>query len=233
MNADLTIMLILAGTFLALFAIAELLYHKAGVRAEYTRKIVHGGTGLLTLLFPVFLSHFWQVAVLCSSFLLLLFASRKWGVLPSINAVKRDTLGSLLYPVIVALLFLFYQYAARRNFLLPSLTYFELPILIMALCDPLAAAVGQRLAAKRPALQGRKTWAGSIAFFTGTVLITGIGFSGPALGGTVRLDTFLALLFTLALSTTFAERWSKRGWDNFTIPATAATVLWGFECLPT
>ena len=47
---------ILAFAFLMLFALAELFNHiSLGVRAELTRKLVHFGTGVLTLLFQVML----------------------------------------------------------------------------------------------------------------------------------------------------------------------------------
>ncbi|MBI3239032.1 MAG: phosphatidate cytidylyltransferase, partial [Flavobacteriia bacterium] len=52
---------ILSVSFLALFGIAELLYHFAHVKVELTRKLVHLGTGVLTLLFPLMLSNHWFV----------------------------------------------------------------------------------------------------------------------------------------------------------------------------
>src|ERR1043166_6531998 len=88
----------LTGCFLALFLIAELLYRVMHVEAEYTRKLVHAGTGLLTLLFPIFLSQVWQAGVLCGSFLLLLLISLRIGWLPSINAVDRKTAGEWVFP---------------------------------------------------------------------------------------------------------------------------------------
>ena len=78
MNKDWLILLILSSAFLGLFALAELLFHVAKMRAEYTRKLVHAGTGLLTLLFPVYLDHVWQVLVICASFLLLLVLSMRF-----------------------------------------------------------------------------------------------------------------------------------------------------------
>src|SRR4051794_39802502 len=99
----------LAAAFLLLFAAAEIIYRRGGVKAEYTRKMVHIGTGLLTLLFPLYLNEAWQVILLCSSFLLILILSLKFNWLPSINKVGRKTAGSWLYPIVVVFTFLFYQ----------------------------------------------------------------------------------------------------------------------------
>ena len=86
---------LLASSFLALFGIAEILYHFLKMQAELTRKIVHIGTGLLTLLFPLMLSNHWYVLFLCTSFAAILLASLRLNLLPSINAIGRKSAGSL------------------------------------------------------------------------------------------------------------------------------------------
>src|SRR6478672_6779098 len=53
MNNQLLTTLMLAGAFLLLFAAAEAMFHLLRIRAELTRKTVHFGTGILTLLFPL------------------------------------------------------------------------------------------------------------------------------------------------------------------------------------
>jgi len=90
---------ILAFSFLALFGIAEILYHKVNVKAEWTRKLVHFGTGILTLLFPVMLNDHLYVFFLCASFALLLLASLRFNRLKSIHAIDRKSYGSISYPV--------------------------------------------------------------------------------------------------------------------------------------
>ena len=128
--------LVLGLCFLALFGLAEFLYHKQKVKAEITRKIVHVGTGLLTLLFPIFLHDQWQVLFLCTAFLLILLASLQFKLLPSINSIDRVSHGSILYPVAVYGCYLAYSYADKGLF------FFYLPILTLAICDPLAALIG-------------------------------------------------------------------------------------------
>ncbi|OJV22685.1 MAG: hypothetical protein BGO21_05895 [Dyadobacter sp. 50-39] len=207
--------LLLACCFLALFALAELLYHFGKIRAEWTRKIVHIGTGLLTLLFPVVLTSHWQVLFLCSSFLVILLASLKFGWLPSINAIDRFSYGSILFPVIVYLLFLVYQMAGR------GLIIFYLPILILAICDPVAALAGKRFPFGRYRIMGcGKSATGSLAFFTSALLVTVVAI--PALGAPLP-GAFPALLISLAA--TAAEGVGVKGMDNFTIPASVVSSL--------
>lgn len=220
-------LLLLAGLFLALFAVAEWLYQKRGMPAEHTRKLVHAGTGFLTLLFPLWLQHWWQVALLCGSFLLLLFISKRARFLNSIHAVNRQTHGSALYPVIVAIVFLFYLYSAAHFHSFQPPYYFYLPVLVMAVSDPVAALTGRWYQRKKGFTSG-KTAVGSIAFFV-TAFLT-----GAALMMLFRIKTFtflqcLFLLLCVSVSATAAEYLSKRGWDNFFIPLVVILVLVLFE----
>lgn len=212
-------LLLLALGFLALFGTAELLYHRFGVRAEWTRKIVHAGTGLITLLFPLVLESHWQVLLLCGSFLVLLLASSKFGWLPSINRIDRKSYGSLLYPVIVYLSFLVYAVSGK------GLILFYMPILILAICDPVAALVGKRFpwGVYHPC-GSRKTLSGSLAFLVSAsvvclALLYGFEPLRPTL---VNRPGAVALVPVVA---TICEALSVRGTDNFTVPAGAVIVL--------
>ncbi len=100
----------LACSFLVLFGIAEFLYHKIKVKADYTRNLVHVGTGFLTFLFPVLLNNHWWVLLLCSSFAGLLLISLKLNLLKSINAIGRQSVGSLAFPVVVYSCYLVSEY---------------------------------------------------------------------------------------------------------------------------
>lgn len=229
-GGDLLMSGMLALFFLGLFGTAELLYHRFRVQAEHTRKLVHVGTGLLTLLFPVLLSDQIWVFALCASFLLILLASRFWRLLPSINGVERKTYGSLLYPVIVYLVFLFFaqvSLAAGQKLYL----YFYLPILILAIGDPVAALVGRRFPLRSFRIWGgNKSLGGSSAFLAvafGLSLLlmfwNAVPFSfgdlasGP--GGVFGICLEIAVLATLA------EALSGNGWDNFTVPGAVVLVL--------
>lgn len=221
MNTDIVILLQLSACFIGLFALAEVLYHIAKVNAEYTRKLVHVGTGVLTLLFPIYLQHLWQVVVICIAFLVLLLLSLKFDLLKSINKVDRKTVGSLLYPVIVIIVFTFYYYVPPSSF--DEYLYFYMPILVMAICDPTAAIVGTQYA-KGKDITG-KTWAGSIAF-----LITAIAVCMAIFilfnTDNITISTLLVHSSVIGIITMLTERLSKNGWDNFTIPLVVIGYLW-------
>lgn len=206
-------LIILAILFLALFAIGEWLYHKMGWRAENSRKVVHSSVGILALSFPFFFEELWPVVVLCSAFLLILILSLRFNFLPSINKVKRDTIGSVLFPIIVACCF-------WLSITLKSNLYYYIPIVILAVCDPLAALAGN---AK---VEGKKSFRGSFAFFLSALIIASflMVFNGD-------LPLFLAIFLssTIALTTTIAEYVSKKGWDNLSIPLTAVVTLFSLQ----
>jgi dolichol kinase len=171
------------------------------------------------------------VAALSAVFFVVLLVSRKLGMLTSINGIRRKSQGSILYPVIVLLVFAFYLWSAgaahpqfNKHF------YFALPTLIMAICDPAAALAGSLYRRRHPSILPGKTMAGSLTFFlvalalsTGTVLL----FAAPATSSA----TMLLLVFLETIITTLCERFSTGGWDNFTIPVGAAGCIYLMEYL--
>ncbi|RYE25958.1 MAG: phosphatidate cytidylyltransferase [Sphingobacteriales bacterium] len=222
MLADWLILFKLSFAFLALFIVAELLYAKAKLAAETTRKIVHIGTGVLTLLFPIYLQHLWQVILLCSLFFILLWCSIRFGLLPSINAIERKSYGSLLYPVIVALVFTFYTYMSFQPLPFSKLLYFYLPVLLMAICDPIAAYAGHYFQ-KKYQFTAKKTWGGTLAFLVAAFLLSLLMFGYFNL--TVAYPAIVLYALATAILTATAERLSSKGWDNFTIPFITAMFL--------
>ena len=212
LGRDLTNTILLSTSFLVLFAFGEVLYHVFNVKAELTRKWSHIGTGFLTLLFPSMLSNHWWVLVLCATFAVLLSTSIKFNFLKSINAVDRDTAGSLCYPLAVYTSFLVSVWKEDTLF-------FYLPILIMALADPSAALVGKRWPWK-PYTVGKqkKSVAGSLAFFAVSTVLS-IYF----LGGNLTVE-HIWLILIVAVSSTLAEAFSAKGYDNVTIPWTVIAV---------
>lgn len=220
MKLELINTIILAGSFLALFGFAELLFHFAKIKAEITRKIVHFGTGILTLLFPILLDNHWLVLFLCSSFALILFISLRFDLLKSINAIDRKSYGSLCYPLSVYICYLVYNWYHHTHNSSNDILVFYLPILILAISDPLAALFGK----KWPIIKyrvgtGFKSILGSSVFFISSYLISfsilinliGDGFSSIALSSLI-----------IAFTTTVSEAFSTNGMDNLYIPLTGA-----------
>lgn len=215
MNQQFINTLILASAFLSLFAISELLHHIFKVKAEYTRKLVHFGTGLLTFLFPVMLDNHWWVLALCSLFFIMLILTKKTQLLKSIHGVGRKTHGSYLYPVSVYGCYLL-------GTIYENMIFFYLPILILAISDPIAALSGAKWGKPKATSKKTKTLFGSIMFFISALLACIIiYYQVPVNSGAIILS--IGLLIGLAGA--IAESLSYKGWDNFTVPLVVASIL--------
>jgi len=226
MNKDIINTAILATAFLLLFGLAELLYHKAKIKVELTRKLVHFGTGIITLLFPIMLDNSWLVLFLCGSFALILLTSLQFNLLKSINAIDRKSHGSILYPVAVYGCYLVYNhYTIKFGKSTDLYIYFYLPILTLAICDPMAALFGKKFPYGKFTIgKDTKTIVGTSAFFASSFILSSITlfcFGKNTLG---FANIFVASLIIAALSAV-AEAVSGKGRDNITIPACVITVL--------
>ena len=206
-------LLILTVLFSALIGTGEVLHRIADWRPENSRKFTHASVGLLALTFPLFFDELLPVVILCGSFFILLIASMKLDFLPSINKVKRQTVGSVIFPVIVAVCFWLSLIWANN-------LYYYVPILILSVCDPLASSVGNSK------VEGKKSFRGSFAFFVAAAIITGV-FVSFFMDGDAALLISTAL--AVALSTTVAEYFAKKGWDNLSIPLLAVGTLYFIE----
>jgi len=187
----------LGALFLVLFAIAEFLYHKLKVKADQTRNIVHFGTGVLTLFFPVVLANHWLVLFLCASFALILIISVKFGLLKSVNSIDRISYGSILYPIAVYCCYLVYDYSGKEPL------FFYLPILILAICDPIAALFGKRwpYGAFRIG-KDTKTLMGAFSFFISSVAVSLILFYFLK---TKNINGILPMALLIAVTSSVAE----------------------------
>ncbi len=216
MHTEILNALRLGMAFVIIFGLAELLFHLLGVRAEITRKFTHTGAGLLSLAFPLFLRSHYSVLLLCAIFALFLWLSMRFKFMPSINAVDRFTHGSLLFPLVVYLCF----YIAAKS---AMLLYFYLPILILAISDPLAALAGKSIPIGPYLLFGHsKTMLGSTVFFTSALACSIITLW--QLNGAILSSAFTAAL-VIATATTLAEAATHKGYDNLLIPATAVMTI--------
>lgn len=218
MSTDIQHTLILAAAYLVLFICAELLYHKCAVKVELTRKFVHIITGLLALLFPILLGNHWLVLFLCASFALILVVSLKFKFLPSINAIERESVGSLAYPLAVYLCYLAYDYHQQQYI------YYYLPIIILAVCDPIAALTGKKWPLGKYSIgKESKTLMGSTMFFLSTLILV-VNFTYNSVGFSSTQQIILSALIIGFLSS-FTEAISKKGWDNLTIPISVLVGL--------
>lgn len=211
--------MVLAGLFLCLFGIAELLYYKFRLKARDTRKIVHAGTGLLTMLFPVMIKNHWLVLLLCTSFAVILLISLRYDLLRSVHDVDRVSYGSLWYPAAVYGCYLFYSSYQH------GVLFFYLPVLTMAICDPVAAAVGKKWPyGKYRPFHDNKTIMGSAAFFFSSVVLTMVVYYFFS-SRDFHLKNVLPLSLLIGIPATIAEGISPKGSDNITIPLCVAALL--------
>ncbi|MGC4040386.1 MAG: phosphatidate cytidylyltransferase [Flavobacterium sp.] len=209
LNEEVLVFCLYLFLFLILFAVAEVLYHSVKCKAETSRKMVHVFSGIACLSFPIYLKSHWSVLLLCVGFILILVLSQKLDKLPSINNIGRKSYGSWLFPVSIYLCFLCFQHFQQYN-------YFYLPIVILAVCDPVAALVGKRWAFGKYSIGSEsKTAMGSFAFFISCLLIVLFSL------GTDNLLKYIAIA-AIAMIT---EALSKKGSDNLTIPAAVSLCL--------
>lgn len=216
MNSNFINAAILALFFLLLFVVSEILYHKFNLKVEVTRKLVHFSSGILSLSFPYLIDQHLVVLALCGSFLAILLGSSYFRLLPSINRVERKTHGSALFPIIVYLCFLAYHFSG-------SYLYYYIPLLVLAISDPLAALVGKKFKLGRYQVFGNyKTLIGSFAF-----LISAFACSFLCFIWFENMDRQMAFVFSAAIAivTTLVEAILHRGLDNFFIPITTMAVI--------
>ena len=213
---DFRILLIFSGIFLVLFAISEIAFHFFKIEVEYTRKFVHIFTGLISLFFPIYIKNLPDLLILCLSFLVIVGLSKKYNLLQSVNAIRRSSRGSILFPIVVIICFIFQYYK-------DSYVYFFIPILTLALADPAAAYFGSKFPKGRFSIFGnKKSMSGSMAFLIVALLISIFSFY-------LRENTFtisaILISITMASLATIGEAISIKGYDNIVIPITCIGVL--------
>lgn len=213
-------------TFIYLIAISlllifnELTYRRLGIKGEITRKFAHFTATLATIPFPYIFSSHWYVLVLAIIFFIVLFISRNGTQLKSIHDIDRKSFGSYLLPLSIYLAFLFAS-------LLDNKLLFILPILVLAVCDPMAGILGLNLKKNNKNIRifgfdTKKTILGSGSFFVSCFIISIIAlFYNRML---FDIKTFwLALI--IATVSTLVELFSWRGTDNLTIPLSVLLML--------
>lgn len=216
----------LALTFIFLIAISfllvatELIYRRLGLTGEITRKFAHFTATLSTITFPYLFDDHWYVLALSVFFFVVLFLSRHGTNLKSIHDISRKSIGSYLLPVSIYITFLI-------SLLIGNKFVFILPMLILAISDPLAGILGINLKnynhkIKLFGFKTNKTWLGSGSFLVSSFIISIIALYFNRM-------VFDAKTFWLALSIavlgTLAEMLSGWGTDNLTIPMSVLLLL--------
>lgn len=207
--------LLVGGAFLAIFALAEAWRAFGHPPVEWTRKLVHFLGGLITAAFPWLFDSHWWVLGLGAVFFLILWGSRRLGLLQSVHGVSRTSEGGLYFPVSVYLLFL--AGAERPVFYLIS-------VLVLVISDAVAAVLGSAYGRVDYQVErDKRTVEGSTVFFLSTFLVVHLPLLLMA-----RTDPLVSVLVAaqLALIITLLEGICVRGSDNLFVPlATYFTLL--------
>ncbi len=213
MTRDVLAALAVGGGFAVLLVIAEL-GRRSGWRGETTRKIVHLGGGLVTLILPWTVQSPWVVVVLGVGCSAVLFVGKRFHLLPSVHGVSRRTSGSEYYPLSIAFLFVLSE---GRAWLFVS------SLLVLAVADAFAALIGSRFGKRRYWVEdAEKSVEGSLAF---------LAIAWPAIWLPTLLLTdlplatgMLAALLVAVLVTGF-EAISLQGTDNLFVPIGVCVIL--------
>lgn len=214
----LTVIFLLA--FILLLAFVEMVYRRLGLSGEITRKFAHFAATLSTITFPYLFDDHWYVLSLAVIFFLLLFISRNHSYLKSIHDINRISIGSYLLPVAIYLTFLV-SHLMNNDFL------FILPMLVLAICDPVAGIMGINLQQYNHKIrifkwELQKTWLGSISFFVSCFLISIVALYFNQM----RIDLeILWVAIAISLVSSVVELVSWKGTDNLLIPMSVLLVL--------
>lgn len=186
----------------------------ANGEAEIVRKIVHIGTGNVILLawwLDIPASVGITASILASAITLL---SYRFAILPGINSVGRQSLGTFFYSLSFGILIAWFWYLQQPQ-------YAVLGILIMTWGDGLAALIGQRFGKHKYKVSGaEKSWEGSLTMMLVSYLITNLILIGTQ--GNTWQSWAISLL--VALIATALEAFSFLGIDNLTVPLGSAAL---------
>ncbi len=220
MGTQIGLTIIFLFAFAMLLTFNEMVYRRLNLKGEITRKFAHFTATLSTITFPYLFDDHWYVLALAIVFFVLLFASRNHSYLRSIHDIDRISVGSYLLPAAIYLTFLV-------SHLLNDRFLFILPILVLAICDPVAGILGINLQQYNHQIRIfnktlQKTWLGSASFFVSCFIITiiAIYFNQEKLD----LKTFW-LAVIIAFVSTLTEMFSWKGSDNLLIPLSVLLVL--------
>lgn len=185
-------------------------------KPEIVRKIVHIGTGNVILIawwLNIPASVGITASILASAITLL---SYRLPILPGINSVGRQSLGTFFYSVSFGILVAWFWYLQQPQ-------YAALGILVMTWGDGLAALIGQRFGKHKYKVFGtEKSWEGSL-----TMMLVSYVVSSLILVETQgnSWQTWVVSLLVAVIATAL-EAVSFLGIDNLTVPLGSAALAY-------
>lgn len=211
---DVWLQVALASAWLgAVSLLAVIVNRYTAANSEIKRKVVHIGTGNVILLawwlhIPAWVGI--TASILASAVTLL---SYKFPILPGINSVGRQSLGTFFYAISIGLLI--------NWFWLQQPHYAVLGVLVMTWGDGLAALIGQRFGKHLYQIWGmNKSWEGSLTMVLVSFIVSSLIFL--EVQGNVWQTWVVSI--AVALVATSLEAFSKFGIDNLTVPLGSAAL---------
>lgn len=158
---NLVIFLVISTVFLFM---VEIVKRKFLLPTHITRRVSHIGAALIACVSPFYISKDF-IVVVCFSFAIVMFFSRKLALFSSIHEVKRKTWGEVFLPLgeaISAIIFLPHATVA-----------FQYGVLVMGFSDSFAGFVGEKYGKHQIKLfNNKKSLEGTLAFFLTTIFLT-------------------------------------------------------------
>ena len=187
--------------------------HQAQLKSlEFTRKVVHIGTGNVILLAWWLQIPTWVGIAASILFSVVALLSYFFPLLPGINSVGRKSWGTFFYAVSIGVLVAWFWPLHLPQFAVVG-------ILVMTWGDGLAALVGQTWGQHPYELWGmQKSWEGSLTMTIVSGLVSAIVLLTLPLPGTAIVSISIAV----AITSTILEAFSKLGLDNLSVPLGAA-----------
>ncbi len=194
--------------------VAEVINRFFNIDAEVSRKIVHIGTGNV-ILFAWWLKIPLWVGITASILsAMIAIISYITPILPSINSVGRQSLGTFFYGISIGILMGWFWTIDQPQ-------YAALGILVMTWGDGLAAVIGQTWGKHRYQVLGMtKSWEGTLTMLLVSFIVCSLILL--AVEGNNSLTWIIAA--AVAGVATGSETVSKYGIDNLTVPLSSAAV---------
>ncbi len=205
---DLLASVLIFSILFIIFFIGKIIYKRFDV--ELSRKFVHIFSSLFALSFPFIISNHLTLLFLSIFFSIFIFIFKfyknKDSLLKSVVDIDRKTIGEILFPMSIYLVFIFSK----------EYYFYLISLLVLALSDALAAIIGKKYGKiKIPIEQDFKTLEGSLTFFIITFLAVKIPL---ILFSNFHLLNIILISFIIAILITMLELISIYGTDNIFIP---------------
>ncbi len=206
---------VVAGWLALLALLASLVKHRWPKQSEWSRKLVHIGTGPVVLM-AWFFAIDRAIAIPVAGVVTLLAAlNHRLRLLPGIEDIDRHSYGTIAYGASITLLFWF-LWPDRPQPLVAG-------VLVMAFGDGMAGLLGPLIPSPRWRVLGQtRSLAGTAVMgVLAAAVLKGVALVQPAAAPSTWS------LLAIAAGATALEQWASLGVDNLTVPLGVAGLwLW-------